>query len=35
MAQTDYRLAETNLFNALYELLIAKIDLEKSKGNLK
>jgi outer membrane protein TolC len=33
-AETDSRLAQSNYYAALYELLIAKIELEKAKGEL-
>ncbi|MEX2336242.1 MAG: TolC family protein [Fulvivirga sp.] len=33
-ADADYKEAQTNYYNALYEALVAKIDLEKAYGNL-
>lgn len=33
-AETDYRAAQTNYYNAVYSLLLAKLDLQKAKGEL-
>ncbi|MCS7018547.1 MAG: TolC family protein [Cytophagales bacterium] len=33
-AENDYKQAETSYYNALYEALIAKVDLDKAKGRL-
>jgi outer membrane protein TolC len=33
-AENDYKQAETSYYNALYEALIAKVDLDKAKGKL-
>lgn len=34
-AETEYKTAQNNYLSALYDALIAKIDLEKAKGNIK
>lgn len=33
-AENDYKAAETNYYNALYEALVAKVDLDKAQGKL-